>query len=55
MVPPFEKHALADELEPRRKFEGFFLEHILQIFLGNPARVSDFVGVDVEVDVGRDE
>lgn len=55
MIPPFEKHALANELEPRCELEGFVLKHSFEVLLGDPARVSHFVRVNVEIYVGLDE
>lgn len=55
VAPPLEQHCFADQLEPRCEFERLVLEHGLQLILGNEGAVTDFVGVDVEVDVGLDE
>lgn len=55
MVPPFEEHALADELEPWRELQRFILEHSLEVLLRDPARISYFIRVDVEINIGLDE
>lgn len=55
MAPPLEEHRLADQLEPWCELERLVLEHGLQIFLGHVAAVTNFIGVDVEIDVGLDE
>lgn len=55
MIPPLKEHAFANEPEPWRERESLVLEHSLQVLLGDPARVSDFVSVDIEVDIGLDE
>lgn len=55
MVPPFVKHALANELEPRRELEGGVFEHGLEVLLANVTRVTRFVGVDVQINVGLDK
>lgn len=34
MIPPFEKHGIAYQLEPRRKCETVVLEHLFQVLLG---------------------
>lgn len=53
--PPFKEHALADKLEPGGKLEGVVLEHGLEVGFGDVFGGLDFVGVDIEVDVGLDE
>jgi hypothetical protein len=55
VAPPLEEHCLADQFEPRCELERLVLEHGLQLVLGNERAVTDFVGVDVEVDIGLDE
>lgn len=55
MVPPFEKHALANELKPWGEFQRLVLEHILEIGLGDVACISDFVRVNGKVDVRLDK
>lgn len=55
MVPPLVQHALADELEPGREFEGRIFEHSFQIVLADKARVAHLVGVDVQIDISLDE
>lgn len=55
VVPPFVKHALADQFEPRCKLQRLVLKHGLEIVLGDIARVAHFIGVDVQVDIGLDE
>lgn len=52
MVPPFVQHALADQFEPRRELQRLVLEHGLQVVLRDVTRISDFVGVDIKIDVG---
>ncbi len=55
MLPPLEKHGLADELEPRGKLQRGILKHLLELISGHVLGGLDFVLVDVEVDVGLDE
>lgn len=55
MVPPFEKHALADQLEPRCEFKALILEHGLEVLLAHIARVSDLVGAGIEVHIRLEE
>jgi len=55
VAPPLVKHALADELEPRRELERRVLEHALQLLLAHIARIPCFVGVHRQIDVRLDE
>ena len=55
MAPPLEEHCLADQLEPRCKLERLILKHGFQLILGDKSAVTDFVGVDVEIDISFDE
>jgi hypothetical protein len=55
MTPPLEEHGLADQLEPRCELERLILEHSLQLILGDKGTVTDFIGVDVKIDIGLDE
>lgn len=55
MAPPLEQHGVADELEPRRELQVWPLEHRLQLGGRNIRGVTDFVGVNVEINVRLDE
>lgn len=55
VLPPFEQHCVAYQLEPWREFQRVVLEHCLQLALGNVFGVFDFVGVGRQVDIGLDE
>jgi hypothetical protein len=55
MVPPLIEHAFADQLKPGRKLERIVFEHGPEVVLRNEPRVTDFVGVNVEVHVSLDE
>ena len=55
MAPPLEEHSLADQLKPRCKLERLILKHGFQLILGDKSAVTDFVGVDVEIDISFDE
>ena len=55
ILPPFEKHRVADELEPGSELEFAVLEHLLELIGANVFRVTDFVRVHVKVNVGLDE
>ena len=55
MLPPLEKHGLADELEPRGELQRRILKHLLELIGRHVLGGLDFVLVDVEVDVGLDE
>src|SRR3954463_14359605 len=52
VLPPLEKHRIADELEPRRKFERWVFEEPLQAIRRHILRGPDFVGVGIDIDVG---
>lgn len=49
--PPFKEHRLADQLEPRCKLERLVLEHSFQLLRADEDAVTNFVRVDVKVDV----
>lgn len=53
--PPLKEHALANELEPRRKKKRVVLEHCFEVVFSNVFGRLYFVGVLVEIDVGLDE
>lgn len=55
MFPPFEKHRIADQLEPGRELRSLVVKHPLQLAFGNISRVFDFVGIRRDVNVGLDE
>lgn len=55
MLPPFEEHRLANELEPRRELQSVVLEHRLQFLLRDVGSLLDLIGIDLEVDIGLDE
>ena len=55
MAPPLEEHCLADQLEPWCELERLVLEHGFQLILGDEGAITDFVGVDVKIDIGLDE
>lgn len=55
MAPPLEEHSLADQLKPRCKLERFILKHGFQLLLSDKSAVTDFVGVDVKIDISPDE
>lgn len=55
ILPPFKEHRVADELEPGSELELRVLEHLLELFGANVFRVTNFVHVHVEINVGLDE
>lgn len=55
MAPPFKQHRVADELEPRSKFQARLLEHFLQLISRHVASIPHLIGARLEVDVGLDE
>lgn len=55
MVPPLIQHTFTNKLEPRRKLQRLVPEHSLQILLRHKPRIADFVGIDVQVNIGFDE
>ena len=55
MLPPLEKHRVADELEPRGECEFRVIELLLELLRRNVCGRLDFIQVDVKVDVRLDE
>lgn len=55
MLPPLEKHGLADNLKPRGELQVGLRKHLLEFRGRDVSRVPDFVGVDVEVHFGLDK
>jgi hypothetical protein len=55
VVPPLVQHAFANELEPWCEFKRRILEHVPEVFLGDKSRITSFVWVNVEINVGLDE
>jgi hypothetical protein len=51
VVPPLVKHAFANQLEPGCEFERLVFEHGPKVFLRNESRVTNFVRVDVQINV----
>ena len=54
MIPPLEQHRVADQLEPRCKFQLTILEHGLQFVLRHITCVLHFVRIGFVVDVSLD-
>lgn len=55
VAPPFEKHRVANKLEPRREFEGRVGKHALEFIWRHVLGILDFIRVGVDVDIGLDE
>ena len=55
MVPPFEQHRRANELEPRRELELLVLEHRVQLIFADVFVILYLILVDLEIDVRFDE
>ena len=55
VIPPFEKHGVADQFEPWSEFEAAVLEHCLELVLTHVLRILDFIRVAFIVDVGFDD
>lgn len=55
MLPPLEKHRVADELEPGRELQARVLELLLQLFSRHILCGAHLVLVGIQVDVGLDE
>ena len=54
VIPPFEKHGVADQFEPRSELEAAVLEHGLELILAHVLRILDFIRIGLVVDVGFD-
>lgn len=55
VFPPFKEHRLADELEPRGKFQGRVVEQLLELVGSDVLCCLDFIGVCVDVNLRLDE
>jgi hypothetical protein len=55
MFPPLKQQRFADEFEPRRKFQGWVVEHRFQTIGGNVSSISSFVQVGLQINIGLDE
>lgn len=55
MAPPLEEHRVADQLEPRGKFQIGLVKHLLQLVGRDVSGVAHFVRVDVQISVGFNE
>lgn len=55
VFPPFEEHGVANELEPGSELQAAILERSLEFLCCDIFRISYFVLVNFEVDVGFDE
>jgi len=55
IIPPFEKHSVTNELEPRRKLETRVIEHGFEVIRGNILCVLDFIWVGVECNICLNE
>lgn len=55
VIPPLEQHGVANKLKPGCELEGGLIKQLLQLLCTNVLCVSNFVDVDIEINVGLDE